>query len=114
MRGGEIKNNEVILEQVEYDNLVEYPGGDVQCPIGYTALEFTGEIKDSNVNWGGHSHKGENQSPGIHCSHPERTYLALIVCCFLLVTSIIWLRQNLLEIFFLNQFHLHLKCSRTI
>ena len=45
MRGGEIKNNEVILEQVEYDNLVEYPGGDVQCPIGYTALEFTGEIK---------------------------------------------------------------------
>ena len=52
----ETKGNEVIWEHVEFDNLVEYPGGDVQHAVGTTALEHQrkGDIKAGDINWEGH------------------------------------------------------------
>lgn len=35
----ETKGNEVIWGHVEFDDLVEYPGGDMQHAIGTTSLE---------------------------------------------------------------------------
>ena len=60
----ETKGNEVIWGHGEFDNLVEYPGGDMQRAVRNTVLEHQkkGDIKAGDINWEGHQHRGGNLS----------------------------------------------------
>lgn len=113
----ETKGNEVIWGHVEFDNLVEYTGGDdMYRAIRNTVLEHQrkGDIKADNINWEGHQHRGGNLSPEYSGSHPERTLVELTVCFFFSYSPVPFGSNKTYLNIILYRFCLHLKCFRNI